>query len=506
MVLMAGLCGALGLGGVAWWNSTTMQAQAHKVFVAKDVTADILPPPLYLIEARLTLSQALEGSMAPSDALKTFDRLSNEYRDRVSYWQQHPPFGLEQHLLGAQHEAGQRFLEAARARVLQPLVAGDAEAARSALADVQKVYQAHRAGVDKTVEVSTAFADQNSAAFTAVEQAASRWISGVFVGALALCIVLYLLGLRRLKSVIAKPLEYACRAAGRIATGNLTEEILVHGRDEAALMLQALSDMQRELRSVVGQVRSGVDSIATASSQIAQGNGDLSVRTEKQASNLQETASAMEQITATVRSSADNAREADRLARDAAEVAGKGGAVVTRVVSTMQDIQASSRKISDIIGVIDGIAFQTNILALNAAVEAARAGEQGRGFAVVAAEVRNLAQRSAEAAREIKALIGASVARVDAGSDLVSEAGTTMNDIVDRVAKVTRLITEISVASREQNDGIGQVNIAVGQLDQMTQQNAALVEEAAAAAESLKHQAKTLAAAVSVFSVEPAAA
>jgi methyl-accepting chemotaxis protein len=291
-------------------------------------------------------------------------------------------------------------------------------------------------------------------------------------------------------------------AMEEVAQGNLAVELPAA---PAGSLLHALSVMLKSLRGTVAQVRQSADGIATASSQIATGNQDLSARTEQTASNLQEAAASMEQLTGTVKQSADSARQANQLAASAAEVASRGGAVVARVVSTMDEINASSRKISDIIGVIDGIAFQTNILALNAAVEAARAGEQGRGFAVVASEVRNLAGRSAEAAREIKSLISVSVERVETGSRLVNDAGQTMTEIVGSVQRVTDIIGEITAASTEQSNGIGQINVAVVQLDQMTQQNAALVEESAAAAESLREQAASLANVVSVFRLEAGA-
>jgi methyl-accepting chemotaxis protein len=260
--------------------------------------------------------------------------------------------------------------------------------------------------------------------------------------------------------------------------------------------------MQDRLRGLVGQIRQSADSIQVASAEVASGNADLSVRTEQAASNLQQTASSMEQLTGTVRQSADSASTANQLASSAATVAQRGGQVVSQVVSTMDEINTSSKKIVDIIGTIDGIAFQTNILALNAAVEAARAGEQGRGFAVVASEVRSLAQRSAEAAKEIKALIGASVDKVASGSKLVQDAGSTMTEIVASVQRVTDIIGEITAAAAEQSAGIGQVNTAVTQHDQMTQQNAALVEESAAAAESLKDQAQRLAGVVGTFRLQ----
>ncbi|MBI5716766.1 MAG: HAMP domain-containing protein [Burkholderiales bacterium] len=301
-----------------------------------------------------------------------------------------------------------------------------------------------------------------------------------------------------------RAVDNAVSVASAMADGDLTRDVKSLSRDEIGQLLGAMHHMQANLRRVVGNVRSGVESLATASGQIAQGNQDLSSRTEEQASNLQQTAASMEQMNATVQQNAGTAQQATQLASAASTAAARGGEVVTRVVETMEEISAGSRKIADIIGVIDGIAFQTNILALNAAVEAARAGEQGRGFAVVASEVRGLAQRSAAAAKEIKSLIGQSVSSVEAGARLVGDAGTTMSDIVAQVRRVADLIGEIDAATKEQTQGIGQVSHAVSQLDQVTQQNAALVEESAAAADSLRQQAARLADVVSVFKVERA--
>ncbi|GAA4020662.1 methyl-accepting chemotaxis protein [Actimicrobium antarcticum] len=298
---------------------------------------------------------------------------------------------------------------------------------------------------------------------------------------------------------IVRPLFEAVTIARRVANGDLTGTITVSSTDETGALMQSLKDMNDSLINTIARLHTGTETIALASREIASGNADLSTRTESQASSLEQTASSMEELTETVRQNADNARQANQLAISASDFAFKGGEVVSKVVNTMSSIKESSSKIADIIGVIDGIAFQTNILALNAAVEAARAGEQGRGFAVVASEVRSLAQRSAAAAREIKGLIGDSVAKVDAGSKLVDTAGQTMQDIVGSIRQVADIMSEISAASQEQSTGIREINQAIGQMDEMTQQNSALVEQAAAAAESLQDQAVALTQAIAIF-------
>ena len=321
----------------------------------------------------------------------------------------------------------------------------------------------------------------------------------VVIGMVALGLVVGItLALAIIRS-ITRPLNEAVDVANAIAGGDLTVSLRAEGRSETAVLLRALGDMKDNLARVVGSVRGNAESVATASAQIAQGNQDLSSRTEQQASSLQQTAASMEELGSTVKQNADNARQANQLAQGASTVAVQGGEVVNQVVATMKGINDSSRQIADIINVIDGIAFQTNILALNAAVEAARAGEQGRGFAVVAGEVRSLAQRSAQAAKEIKSLIGASVERVEQGTALVDRAGTTMQEVVSSIRRVTDIMGEISSASTEQSQGVSQVGEAVSQMDQVTQQNAALVEQSAAAADSLKQQAQQLVSAVAVF-------
>ncbi|MFC7289642.1 methyl-accepting chemotaxis protein [Herminiimonas glaciei] len=326
-------------------------------------------------------------------------------------------------------------------------------------------------------------------------------IGGVLFGLLVVAIAAFFL-----IRAIMQPLGEMLGHFSAISAGDLTSRIEVKSRNEMGRLMGGLQVMQKSLIETVFNVRQGSTAIGVATQQIAAGNLDLSSRTEQQASSLEETASSMEELTSTVKQNADNARQANQLAASASTVAEKGGVVVSQVVDTMEEINTSAKKIVDIIGVIDGIAFQTNILALNAAVEAARAGEQGRGFAVVASEVRNLAQRSAAAAKEIKTLIGDSVDKVEIGSKLVAEAGVTMKEVVQGVQQVTDIMSEITAASQEQSAGIEQVNQAISQMDQVTQQNAALVEEAAAAAESLNEQAGKLAEAVSVFKLDGVAA
>ncbi|MGY4829018.1 methyl-accepting chemotaxis protein [Sphaerotilaceae bacterium SBD11-9] len=358
------------------------------------------------------------------------------------------------------------------------------DAYMAALDDFVKLQEQHREAAKQSAEET---------------RVTARWIGLAVMLALCAASLGWMVHLSRSISV---PLAHAVRVSEAIAAGDLTQDLRANRGDEIGQLMHAMNTMNTQLRGLVTQVRQGVESVSTASAEIATGNLDLSQRTEEQAANLEQTAASMEQLTATVTQNSDTARQANQLALNASAVAAQGGEIVGRVVGTMQDISASSKRIGDIIGVIDSIAFQTNILALNAAVEAARAGEQGRGFAVVASEVRSLAQRSAQAAREIKTLIGESVAKVETGSQLVGDAGQTMGDIVEQVKRVSDLIAEISAASSEQTSGIGQIGDAVSQLDQVTQQNAALVEESAAAADSLKQQAAQLSRTVAVFKVD----
>jgi len=406
------------------------------------------------------------------------------------------PQGRE--ILDRMSSASGRYL-AGQDALLKLIAAGDDEGARTYLARELRPVLAQLKGA--TAEQIKLQKERSVRAGVDAEDTyrSTTWLMSI-VGALSLALAAVVAWW--ITRSITRPLLRALEVANTVAAGDLTSRIDVSSRDETGQLLQALKSMNESLARTVGTVRVGTDTIAVAAAQVASGSQDLSGRTEQQASALEETASSMEELTSTVKQNADNARQANKLAESASNVAARGGAVIEQVVGTMDQINASSIKITDIIGVIDGIAFQTNILALNAAVEAARAGEQGRGFAVVASEVRNLAQRSAAAAREIKQLIGDSSGKVADGSRLVAEAGATMTEIVESVRRLTDIMAEISAASQEQTAGIEQINGAVAQMDEGTQQNAALVEEAAAASASMEEQAAKLAQAVAVFRID----
>jgi methyl-accepting chemotaxis protein len=385
-----------------------------------------------------------------------------------------------------------------RNQVFAQLKAGEAEAALQTLEG--KMRPAAEAYV-KTISRMADYQGERVREETRAVLEAARRTQLVMLVLAAVCLSLGVAAAWLITRSVVRPLRAAIHEAAEVGQGDLSREIRSVGSDETAQLMQTLGSMQQSLRHLVGSVRHNADGVATASSEIALGSNDLSARTEQQASAIQQTAASMEQLSATVRLNADNAGQADQLAHDASAVARQGGEVVGEAVQRMRGIEESSRKIGDIIGTIDAIAFQTNILALNAAVEAARAGEQGRGFAVVASEVRMLAQRSADAAKEIKGLIGDSVERVGQGAVLVNRAGETMEQVVSAIDRVAQIVREISAASREQSTGVSQVGQAITQMDEATQQNAALVEESAAAAESLKHQAAELVRLVSTFRV-----
>jgi methyl-accepting chemotaxis protein len=458
--------------GADWLRQTTAGVQ-RAAAIAKSSDAGLIPyfAPATAESIRLTneSQKVIEAQMDTPEKRQLFDKVGELRKSYLSAREEVSKLKQAGDVEGANRVFTERF---------EPT-------ARTYLAGVQQMVDLQRTQLDAAAQRSEALRAQTSTLL-------------IVCSVLSLALGSLLAWL--LARSITHPLRQAEAMAQSIADMDLTGAAQTsYANDETGRLLRAIDLMRTALQHALQQVRGAVDSISTASTQIATGNQDLSARTEQTASNLQETASSMEELTSTVRQSADSATQANQLASSAAKVAQRGGEVVSQVVTTMDEINASSKKIADIIGVIDGIAFQTNILALNAAVEAARAGEQGRGFAVVASEVRSLAQRSANAAKEIKTLIDASVSSVNSGAKLVRDAGSTMSEIVSSVNRVSDIIAEISAAASEQSQGIGQINSAVAQLDQMTQQNSALVEESTAAAESLKEQAMLLANAVNTF-------
>jgi methyl-accepting chemotaxis protein len=458
------------------WNSNVSVAVARTTAIAKSSDASLV---------QFLAADAAATTKSTANVLKQIEPLI-------------PACGARDP--GQDHAGAQTYI-ASRDKVSQLKADGMAEEAESTLINSYvPAAQGYLKLLGELLNLQRASLDAKAAEVEQIESSSRTYFLVLALLALAIGTV----SAWRLTQGITAPLKHAVGVARRVADGDLTAQIHVNSSDETGQLMQALHDMNTSLDRLVGQVRQGTDSIATASGQIAAGNHDLSARTEEQASSLQQTAASMEQLTSTVKQNADNASQANQLALSASDVAVKGGMVVSQVVETMGAISQSSRKISDIIGVIDSIAFQTNILALNAAVEAARAGEQGRGFAVVASEVRSLAGRSAEAAKEIKQLIQASVTKVEEGSAQVSQAGQTMDEIVSSVQRVTDIMGEITAASHEQTSGIEQINRAVAEMDLVTQQNAALVEESTAAAQSMQQQTSDLSQMVSVFRLKSA--
>lgn len=457
------------------------------------------------IVRRLNRSEMAIGKALTGDPAKMAQAVSevNEDIERADQiWKKYRSSYLtdEERKIGdAFAEHRKKYVADALTPAMAALRAGDVKAGTDVLhGPMTSLFLPVRENINQLIKLQLDVAqDEYARSVNAYQRVRTASIAGLTIGLLLAIFVGWWL-----VRAISIPIERAVKVAGSVASGDLTQEIDTRSKDEMGKLMQALKAMSDGLMEIVCQVRSGTDRIANASAEIASGNMDLSSRTEAQASSLEETAASIEELTSTVKQNAENAHQANALVASASEVASKGGAVVSQVIDTMGSIHDSSRKIVDIIAVIDGIAFQTNILALNAAVEAARAGEQGRGFAVVASEVRNLAQRSAGAAKEIKALINDSVEKVETGSRLVDEAGATMREIVDSVRRVTDLMGEISAASREQSSGIDQINQAITQMDQVTQQNAALVEQAAAASQALQEEAGALAKVVGVFKLE----
>jgi len=486
-------------------RSAGVQARADKAYEVQNLKTALSLQWGGLVETQLTriMATAATPDTAIDELFKTQIPATSQKITDIQKQMEDAGLSAPEKLLFDRIAEERKVALASLGKIRQLKAGGDqASAAAELKANLQPA-------VDKYVKSLQEFGEEQKNAYARlsaefqVERDFNTWLTR---GMVLMLLLLLLVGAAALIRQIRQPLRDAISVAETIASGDLSVRVDVSRGDEFGEMMKAIAHMQDRLVHLVGDVRNGTVSITHVSEEIAAGNNDLSARTEQTAANLQQTASSMQELTSTVKQSADSARQANQLAGSAAQVARRGGEVVGQVVSTMDEINASSRKISDIISVIDGIAFQTNILALNAAVEAARAGEQGRGFAVVASEVRSLAGRSAEAAKEIKMLINTSVEKVEGGATLVAQAGQTMTEIVTSVQRVTDIMGEITAAASEQSDGIAQVNSAIVQLDQMTQQNAALVEQSAAAASSMKDQAHRLAGVVATFKLDGQAA
>ncbi len=472
----------------------------NRIVQGKDLLADVLPPPEFIVEAYLTASELRSAEEGEREALVQHLReQQKEFSARKQFWQaQNLEQPLAELVLQRSSQPAEAFFAMALGEFVPALQRNDVAAAEQVFPRMRAAYQQHRAAVDQIVKLATSRAttDEQDAGQISATRERALWL--VFLLSLAVSTTIGVVVSRG----ITRPLGAAVRITREVAAGDLRRVIEIRSRDETGQLLQAMGEMSSGLKQTVTQIHLAAEIIERGVAEIASGNQDLSDRTENQASTLEETAASLEELTAAVRKNAISARQANAYAGSASEIAERGGAEVMQVVEMMKAIDQSSRRIVEIISVIDSIAFQTNILALNAAVEAARAGEQGRGFAVVASEVRNLAQRSAAAAKEIKVLIDDSVGKINAGNQAVEAAGSTMHAVVESVHQVSEIIADISAAGDEQSRGIEQVSQAIMDMDQVTQQNAALVEEAAAAAGCLRDQAVRLIEAVDIFKTD----
>ncbi len=481
------------------WSESRLSQASQRAFVAKDVVADILPPPMYLIEMRLLLSQALEGRLDTAQAKSELARLDKEYQARVRHWQANPPFGLEQDLLGAQHQAAVELIGAAQLMLVR-LDAGDPDAARQQLDVVHALYLKHRAAVDVTVVRGNALSSQSMAEFDAtVERGRSLQLLLLGLSVLGLGLLSW-----QLARSVTRPLDQAVDLAEAVAGGDLSRQVAVEGRDETARLLQSLERMRTQLGDMVSELRQGSLRMASVCAQIHAGNLDLKSRTAGHLDELGHVRGNLAEVTRMISHSAQAAEQAAGLVESVETAARRGQEAMGRMSETMSGIAASSARVSEIVGVIESIAFQTNLLALNAAVEAARAGDQGRGFAVVATEVRMLAQRSSLAAREIRTLAADSTRQVGSGTDLAAGTARAIVDMATQVETMNRLVKDIWETTFAQTSGIAQLGEAVEMLSKAGDANVTLAEQSSQATASLEDEARRLTGSVSRFRLDRA--
>ncbi len=481
------------------WSESRLSQASQRAFVAKDVVADILPPPMYLIEMRLLLSQALEGRLDATQAKSELARLDKEYQARVSHWQANPPFGLEQDLLGAQHQAAVELIGAAQLMLVR-LDAGDPDAARQQLDVVHALYLKHRAAVDVTVVRGNALSSQSMAEFDAtVERGRSLQLLLLGLSVLGLGLLSW-----QLARSVTRPLDQAVDLAEAVAGGDLSRQVAIEGRDETARLLQSLERMRTQLGDMVSELRQGSLRMASVCAQIHAGNLDLKSRTARHLDELGHVRGNLAEVTRMIGHSAQAAEQAAGLVESVETAARRGQEAMGRMSETMSGIAASSARVSEIVGVIESIAFQTNLLALNAAVEAARAGDQGRGFAVVATEVRLLAQRSSLAAREIRTLAADSTRQVGSGTDLAAGTARAIVDMATQVETMNRLVKDIWETTFAQTSGIAQLGEAVEMLSKAGDANVTLAEQSSQATASLEDEARRLTGSVSRFRLDRA--
>lgn len=489
-------CSVISLYGI--YNQNHMQNLSVQSFTAKDIVADILPPPLYLIEYRLTISQVIEGSISVEEAEAKTNQLEKDYLDRIDYWKKHQSYGLGTNLIGNQHTSALAFISYCKEQIL-PKIKNKTEITKLDIQKAHELYLEHRKYVDQTVILANNLAETSSKSLDSYMSSSITMIISIFV----LTLIFILLVSKLIIKSIESPIKRCKTIAEKIANGDLSliKNNHIQRKDIIGELDSALENMREQLLSIVSSVKNNSQELADAVAQIAEANRDLSSRTEQQAASVEETSSTMTYINGIVNTNSEKSQETKNIVFQASEITAEGSKIVNDVVIKMNEINNSSNKIKDIITVIDDIAFQTNLLALNAAVEAARAGEAGRGFAVVAGEVRTLSKRSAEAAKEIKELISVSTKNTEDGNVLVSKAGSIMNNILLSVNNANMLVSQISLSMNEQKNTINSITGSVSQIDDSIQQNAAMVEEMSATTDNLNNQAYSLVQSIAHFKV-----